>query len=99
MAADTSKEIKVTKSDTSEVTLLQEKDSKHGSYYSNVKVIDVQWNEFFVNASVPGPIKIEESHLTHPTYNPDKKIEKVVKWRMQKFLDKQKKIDNMKTTD
>lgn len=78
-----------------EAKLIQAKDSKHGAYYTNVKVIDVQGNVFYVNASVPGPIKIEESHLTHPTYNPDKKIKKVVKGRMQKFLDKQKKIDAM----
>ena len=81
---------------SAEAKVIQVADSKHGIYYENVKVVDLQGNEFFINSTVPGPIKIEESHLTHPTYNPDMKIERVAKGRMEKFLEKQKRIATMK---
>jgi len=44
-----------------------------------VTVVDINGHEFTLNAAVPGPIRVETTHLSHPAYNPDKKIEKVSK--------------------
>lgn len=68
----------------------------HTDYYKDVKVICICWAEFTVNATVPGPIKVETCCHCHPAFNKDKVVKKVIKWRMEKFLEKQAKIDAMK---
>ncbi len=61
-----------------------------------VKVIDINGYEFDVVTTIDGPIKVESSHLSHPIYNPDKAVKKVVKGRLEKFLEKQKRMDGAK---
>ncbi|MBU0627219.1 50S ribosomal protein L31 [Patescibacteria group bacterium] len=41
-------------------------------------------------------MKVETCYQCHPVYNQDKVVKKVVKGRMEKFLEKQKKIDKIK---
>jgi len=48
------------------------------------------------SATVPGPIKVESCKECHPSYNPDKKVEIVVKGRRQKYLEKMEKMKAMK---
>ena len=47
------------------------------------------------SATVPGPIKVESCKSCHPAYNPDKKVEIVVKGRRQKYLEKLEKMKKM----
>ena len=68
----------------------------HGSYNNWVKVICICGAEFDINATVEWPIKVETCYKCHPAYNDNKVINKVVKWRMEKFLEKQKRIDATK---
>lgn len=60
------------------------------------KVIDINGYEFEIRSTMEGPLKVETSHMSHPTYNPDKAVKKVVKGRMEKFLEKQKKMEAKK---
>lgn len=60
------------------------------------QVSDINGFEFEIMSTTEGPIKVESSHLSHPTYNPDKVIEKSIKGRMEKFLEKQKRMDKAK---
>lgn len=59
------------------------------------QVADINGFDFEIMTTIPGPIKVETSHLSHPTYNPDKVIKKATKGRMEKFLEKQKKMANL----
>lgn len=68
----------------------------HGNYHQNVEVNCICWESFTINATVAWPIKVETCYQCHPAFNKDKVIKKVVKWRMEKFLEKQKKIDAIK---
>ena len=56
------------------------------------KVVDINGFEFEIVTTMSDTIKVETSHLSHPTYNPDKVIKKATKGRMEKFLEKQKKM-------
>jgi ribosomal protein L31 len=47
---------------------------------------------FKINATVPGPIKVETCHQCHPAFNKNKEVKKVVKGMMEKYLEKQKRI-------
>jgi len=67
----------------------------HPTYKDDVTVQCICWNSFTVAASVEGPIKVESCPKCHPTYT-GKKETKVVKGRMEKFLEKQKRMDAMK---
>lgn len=58
------------------------------------KVVDINGYEFEIVTSIAWPIKVETSHLSHPTYNPDKAVKKVIKGRLEKFLEKQKRMGN-----
>ena len=51
---------------------------------------------FTVNTTVPGPIKVETCYQCHPAFNKDKVIKKVVKGRMEKFLEKEKRMASLK---
>ena len=66
----------------------------HPTYYENVEVICICGNKFTVNAAVPGPIKIESCPACHPVYTWERTTT-VVKGRMEKFLEKQKKIEEL----
>jgi ribosomal protein L31 len=64
----------------------------HPQYHDEVKVICISWHEFTVSAAVAGPIKVEACPKCHPTYTWVKR--KVVeKGRMQKYLEKQKRME------
>lgn len=71
-------------------------DPKHGTYYTDVEVSCICGAKLTINTTVPGPIKVETCAECHPAYNKDKVIKKVIKGRLEKFLEKQKKIDAMK---
>ncbi len=75
---------------------LKMKKGIHTEYYKDVVVQCICWAEFTVNTTVPWPIKVETCYQCHPVFNKDKVVKKVVKWRMEKFLEKQKKMDSMK---
>ncbi len=79
-------------------TLVKHNDKKwiHPNYYQEVTVVDINGHEFTLNAAVPGPIRVETTHLSHPAYNPDKKIEKVSKWRAEQYQERLKKMEQMK---
>ena len=70
----------------------------HPKIYKDVEVVCICGAKHTINsATVPGPIKIESCKTCHPAYNPDKKVEIVVKWRRQKYLErleKMKKLQN-----
>jgi ribosomal protein L31 len=48
---------------------------------------------FKVNAAVQGPIKVETCYQCHPAFNQNKEVKKVVKGMMEKYLEKQKRIE------
>lgn len=70
----------------------------HWSYNKDVKVECICGAEFTVNATVAWPIKTEVCYKCHPAFNDNKEIKKVVKGRMEKFLEKQKRIDAAKAS-
>ncbi|MCX6825299.1 MAG: 50S ribosomal protein L31 [candidate division SR1 bacterium] len=65
----------------------------HGNYFKDVEVNCICGAKFTVNATIPGPMKVETCYQCHPAFNKDKVIKKVIKGRMEKFLEKQKKMD------
>jgi len=68
----------------------------HGKYFKDVETICICGAKFTINTTVAWPIKVETCYQCHPIYNKDKVIKKVIKGRMEKFLEKQKKIDAIK---
>lgn len=68
----------------------------HGNYYQDVQVTCICGATFTVNTTIPGPIKVETCNQCHPAFNKDKVIKKVIKGRMEKFLEKEKKMAGMK---
>jgi large subunit ribosomal protein L31 len=52
--------------------------------------------KFKINTTVPGPLKVETCNQCHPVFNKDRVVKKVVKGRMEKFLEKEKKMAVMK---
>lgn len=67
----------------------------HPAYHTGTKVVCICWVEHTVNAAIPGPIKVESCPKCHPTYT-GKEQKVVVKWRMEKFLEKQKRMEAAK---
>lgn len=67
----------------------------HAKYYQDVKVQCICGAEFTVNTTIPWPIKVETCYKCHPVFNKGKVIEKVAKGHMEKFLEKQKKMEAM----
>ena len=65
----------------------------HAKYYKEVTVSCICGATFTINATVPGPIKVETCYLCHPTFNKNKEVKKVVKGRMEQYLEKQKRIE------
>ncbi|NOZ44443.1 MAG: 50S ribosomal protein L31 [bacterium] len=70
--------------------------TKHGDFYHDVEVNCICGASFTIDTTIPGPIKVETCYQCHPTYNKDKVIKRVVKGRLEKFLEKQKRIDAIK---
>jgi len=68
----------------------------HGKYFKDVEVTCICGAKFTINTTIPWPIKVETCYQCHPVYNKDKVVKKVIKGRMEKFLEKQKKIDAIK---
>ncbi|MBO4204209.1 50S ribosomal protein L31 [bacterium] len=64
----------------------------HASYYKEVDVNCICGAAFKVNATVPGPIKVETCYQCHPAFNQNKEVKKVIKGRMEQFLEKQKRM-------
>lgn len=67
----------------------------HGKYFQDVEVTCICGANFTVNTTVPGPLKVEVCYQCHPSFNKDKVVKKVIKGRMEKFLEKQKKMDTI----
>ncbi|MEI7563001.1 MAG: 50S ribosomal protein L31 [bacterium] len=68
----------------------------HGNYFENVEVSCICGATFTVNTTVPGPIKVETCYQCHPAFNKDKVVKKVIKGRMEKFLEKEKRMASLK---
>ncbi len=68
----------------------------HWSYNDKVDVSCICDAKFTIATTVPGPVKVETCYKCHPTYNKDKVIKQVIKGRLEKFLEKKKRIDAMK---
>ena len=65
----------------------------HPQLYKDVEVVCICGAKHAIgSATVPGPIKVESCPHCHPAYNPDKKVEVVIKWQRQKYLEKLEKI-------
>jgi len=75
---------------------LEMKKGIHPQYHKDVAVQCICWAEFTVNATTAGPIKVETCYKCHPVFNKDRVVEKVVKGRLEKFMEKQKKIDSLR---
>lgn len=65
----------------------------HAPYHKEVDVNCICGATFKVNATVAGPIKVETCYQCHPAFNQNKEIKKVIKGRMEQFLEKQKRMD------
>ncbi len=74
---------------------VNDKKGIHWPYYFDVEVECLCGNKFTINTTEPWPIKVETCYACHPAFNKDKVVKKVVKWRMEKFLEKQKKMQQL----
>ena len=63
----------------------------HPNYHTGTKVVCICGHEHTLNAAVAWPIKVESCPNCHPTYT-GKEQKVVVKGRMEKFLEKQKRM-------
>jgi len=71
------------------------KDGIHPRYHDDTQVQCICGNAMTVSSAVAWPIKIENCPSCHPTYTG--KVEtKVVRGRMEKFLEKQKRMEALK---
>lgn len=64
----------------------------HGSYNKDVEVSCICGASFTVNATVAGPIRVETCYQCHPVFNKERVVKKPVKGMMEKYMEKQKKI-------
>ncbi len=67
----------------------------HPNYVKGTKVICICEHEQTINTTLEWPIKIESCPNCHPTYT-GKEQKIVVKGRMEKFLEKQKRMEAAK---
>jgi ribosomal protein L31 len=65
----------------------------HPKYHDEVAVNCLCGNSFVISATIPGPVKVETCPKCHTVYNKWIVVAKVIKGRMEKFLEKQKKIE------
>lgn len=75
---------------------INDKKEIHGNYFTNVDVECICEAKFTIATTQPGPFKVETCSACHPVYNKDKVIKKAIKGRMEKFLEKQKRMNNLK---
>lgn len=68
----------------------------HGQYFKEVQVNCICGATFTVNTTVEGPIKVETCYQCHPVFNKDRVVKKPVKGMMEKYLEKQKRIEAAK---
>ena len=68
----------------------------HGAYHKDVTVTCICGATFTVNTTVPGPIKLETCYQCHPAFNKDRVVVRPVKGMMEKYLEKQKRIEAAK---
>lgn len=69
----------------------------HAPYHNDVEVTCICGASFTINTTVPGPIRVETCNQCHTAFNKDKQVKKVIKWRMEKFLEKQEAIKAAQT--
>jgi large subunit ribosomal protein L31 len=67
----------------------------HATYHKDVEVTCICGANFKVNATVAGPIKVETCFQCHPAFNKNKEVKKVIKGMMEKYLEKQKRIEEV----
>ena len=67
----------------------------HTQYFNDVVINCICGESFTIATTVPGPIKVETCYKCHPTYNKDKVIKKVIKGRLEKYLEKEKRMNAM----
>lgn len=65
----------------------------HAQYYKDVEVNCICGASFKVNTTVEGPIKVETCYQCHPVFNKDRVVKKPIKGMMEKYLEKQKRIE------
>ena len=65
----------------------------HAQYYKDVEVNCICGTSFKVNTTVEGPIKVETCYQCHPVFNKDRVVKKPIKGMMEKYLEKQKRIE------
>jgi len=76
--------------------MTKKNDKKHWTFFDNIQVDCICGNSFSIWSTIQWPLKTETCYSCHPAYNKDKVVKKVSKWRMEKFLEKQKKINSIK---
>ena len=70
----------------------------HGSYHKDVEVQCICGSTFTINTTIAWPIKTETCYKCHPLFNNNVEVKKVIKGRMEQFLEKQKRMDAAKKT-
>lgn len=70
----------------------------HPQYNTETTVNCICGNSFTVASTEKGPIKVESCPACHPAYNKGLVVKQVTKGRMEKFAEKMKKIDAVKTS-
>lgn len=73
-----------------------DKKNIHGVFNIGVAVECICGHKFTIDTTMQGPVKVEVCPNCHPVYNKNKVIKKVAKGRMEKFLEKQKRMESMK---
>ena len=65
----------------------------HSKYFKEVQVNCICGATFTVNTTVEGPIKVETCYQCHHVFNKERIVKKTVKGMMEKYLEKQKRIE------
>lgn len=74
---------------------INDKRGIHGDYFFGVQVECICGHSFTVNDTIPWPIKMETCYHCHPVYNKENAMKKVSKGRMEKFMEKQKRVEKL----
>ncbi len=70
----------------------------HPQNHTETVVNCICGNTFSISSTEKGPLKVESCPACHPAYNKGLVIKQVTKGRMEKYLEKQKRIDAAKGT-
>lgn len=68
----------------------------HTTYHKEVDAVCICGNTFKVNATVVWPIKVEACPACHSTYT-GKKEKLVMRWRLEQFEERRKKMEALKS--